>query len=52
MIKENAARIITVLPKKNILTITKIKMKMYKNYRRGESLLSFSIENNNKQEQA
>lgn len=46
MMKENAARIVTVLAKKNILTIRKIKMKMYKNYRRGESLLSFSIENN------
>lgn len=46
MMKENAARIVTVLPKKNILTIRKIKVKMYKNYRRGESLLSFSIENN------
>lgn len=32
MIKENVARIITVLPKKNISTITKIKMNMYKNY--------------------
>lgn len=46
MMKENAARIVTVLPKKNILTMTKIKMKMYKNDRRGESFLSFSIENN------
>lgn len=46
MMKENAARIVTVLPKKNILTMTKIKIKMYKNYRRGESHLSFSIEKN------
>lgn len=42
MTKENTAKIVTDLPKKNILAITKIKMKMYKNYRRGDSSFVFN----------